>query len=307
MSGQTRRYPWSSGSRLSTGSSRAGLPGLPIHPEFRRLPPPLIVVGMHGSGSSIVSRILLELGVFMGPDLDAHAEAGAFFHLNEELFYRAGAAWHRTKPLLGRMEQAGFRAAGALRLAAATYGRLRSRFLSGYARQGHTLWGWKDPRNSLTLPLWLQLFPHARVLHVLRKPEHAAVSIHRRALREAGAIAGRGAAGKWQEAAARMLLYPPAGVRCLDRMLGKLPPFPSEDPCLDLDYCRDLAHDYVNACYRYRDRGGPRLEVRYEHLVERPLDTVQTLAAFTLGDVAEARIAAAAALVRKAPGPLTGG
>jgi hypothetical protein len=30
-------------------------------------------------------------------------------------------------------------------------------------------WGWKDPRNSLTLPFWLQVFPGARVLIVHRK------------------------------------------------------------------------------------------------------------------------------------------
>jgi hypothetical protein len=261
----------------------------------------VIVVGMHGSGSSIVSRILVELGVYMGSDLDAHAEAGEFFHLNEELFYRAGAAWHRTKPLLEMMGQTGFRTAGALRLASATYGRLRTRFLSGYEREHHPLWGWKDPRTSLTLPLWLRLFPNARVLHILRDPESAAMSIHRRAQREADAAEPRGGAGSWREAAARMLLYPPAGARCVGRRLGKLPPFPTGDPCLDLGHCLDLAHDYVNACYRYRDLGGPRLEVRYEHLLERPLDTVQSLAAFTLGNVAEARIASAAALVRGRP------
>jgi hypothetical protein len=70
-----------------------------------------------------------------------------------------------------------------------------------------------------------------------------------------------------------------------------------------LSHCQDLAHDYVNACYRFRDLGGPMLEVRYEQLLERPLDTVQTLAAFTLGDVAEERVAAAAALVRKKSAP----
>lgn len=301
MSGQTRRFLLGSRSH-----SRAGVTGalpleLPIHPAFRRLPPPLIVVGMHGSGSSIVSRILAELGVYMGANLDAHAEAAEFFHLNEELYYRAGAAWHRPKPVLELIERADFRAAGVLRLAAATYGGLRSRYLSGYGQGVHTLWGWKDPRNSLTLPLWLQLFPHARILHVLREPAQAAASINRRALRVADEPGERGAASSWRGAAFRALLYPPAGVRSLARRTGGLPPFPAADPCLDLNHCRDLAHDYVNACYRFRDLGGPRLEVRYEQLLERPLDTVQTLAAFTLGDVAEERVAAAAALVRKSP------
>src|SRR5262249_51761949 len=29
-------------------------------------------------------------------------------------------------------------------------------------------WGWKDPRNTYTLPIWLDVFPHAKVVHVYR-------------------------------------------------------------------------------------------------------------------------------------------
>ena len=25
-------------------------------------------------------------------------------------------------------------------------------------------WGWKDPRNSITLPLWLRLYPEAKII-----------------------------------------------------------------------------------------------------------------------------------------------
>ncbi|HTE20391.1 MAG TPA: hypothetical protein VK689_18660, partial [Armatimonadota bacterium] len=39
-----------------------------VHPAFRRLPPPLIVLGMHRSGTSVVAGILARLGVYMGPE-----------------------------------------------------------------------------------------------------------------------------------------------------------------------------------------------------------------------------------------------
>jgi len=42
-------------------------------------------------------------------------------------------------------------------------------------------WGWKDPRNTLTLRLWLDLFPEARVIHVIRSGIDVALSLHRRA------------------------------------------------------------------------------------------------------------------------------
>ena len=40
-------------------------------------------------------------------------------------------------------------------------------------------WGWKDPRNSLTLELWQFLLPELKVVVCLRSPVEAAVSIRR--------------------------------------------------------------------------------------------------------------------------------
>jgi len=41
-------------------------------------------------------------------------------------------------------------------------------------------WGWKDPRNSLTLPFWLRLIPDLRVVVCVRNPIEAAWSLHGR-------------------------------------------------------------------------------------------------------------------------------
>lgn len=297
LSGHTRHY-WTNRSTLFPFAPDGGTPALPVHPVFRQLPPPVIVVGMHGSGSSIVSRILAELGVYMGSGLDEHAEAAEFFALNEELLYRANASWHRPDPFLTLREEPGFSRSALLRLVGATYGQLRSRYLAGLLRDPRSQWGWKDPRTSLTLPYWLHLFPHARVLHILRDPERAAASIHWRALREASQAPGHTWQRPWLSRAGQAALHLSTGLRTLRRWTGQEAPYPPEDPCLDLEHCRKLARGYVDACYRARDLGGPRLEVRYEALLERPVDTVQMLAAFTLGDVPESRIRAAAALVR---------
>ncbi|MGV3719995.1 MAG: sulfotransferase [Actinomycetota bacterium] len=276
--------------------------GLPLHPDFQRLPAPLIVIGMHGSGTSVVSHILAELGVYMGANLDSHAEAGEFFQLNEELLYRSGAGWSRPEPFLADLSSASTTTSGVLRLLGATYGSLRTRYLAEMIRRPQStrsVWGWKDPRTSLTLPLWLRLFPHARILHVRRDPATAAASIHRRALGEAQATSACDIGGSFATRARWMLLHPPAAARWIGRKAGWIPSPPTEDPCLDAGFCRNLAETYVAACRRHQDLGGARLEVRYEHLLEHPQDTVRMLAAFALGDVGEARIAAAAALVRR--------
>lgn len=250
---------------------------------------------MHGSGTSIVSRVLQELGVYMGHDLDHHAEAGEFFDLNEELLHRAGAAWQHAEPFLACVSGGTFVRSAAWRAAAATFGSLRT----GYLRHLHSAvaWGWKDPRNSLTLPVWLQLFPNARVIHVMREKEAAAASIHRRAHRQAEAGIGRGGVRDWRQSLARLAFYPPAAFRAVGRRLGRVEPFPEGDPCLSLDYCRRLADMYISSCLRWRDQGGPRLEVSYERLLKEPGAVVGTLAAFAVGDADAERMRAASALV----------
>src|SRR5207237_264153 len=43
-------------------------------------------------------------------------------------------------------------------------------------------WGWKDPRTSLTIPLWLELVPDLRVVVCLRNPLDVALSLRKRGM-----------------------------------------------------------------------------------------------------------------------------
>src|SRR5213078_1316124 len=38
-------------------------------------------------------------------------------------------------------------------------------------------WGWKDPRTVFTLPLWLQLFPKAKIINIVRNGVDVASSL----------------------------------------------------------------------------------------------------------------------------------
>ena len=46
----------------------------------------------------------------------------------------------------------------------------------------HPLWGWKDPRNSITLPFWRLLIPNMKVVICLRNPLEVAQSLTNRGL-----------------------------------------------------------------------------------------------------------------------------
>ena len=43
--------------------------------------------------------------------------------------------------------------------------------------RGHNCWGWKDPRNSLTMPFWRRLIPDLKVVICVRNPLEVARSI----------------------------------------------------------------------------------------------------------------------------------
>ena len=56
---------------------------------------PFVVIGMHRSGTSLVSRILDKSGILMGRDLQTDHESKFFIGLNKWIYENAGADWAR--------------------------------------------------------------------------------------------------------------------------------------------------------------------------------------------------------------------
>lgn len=107
-----------------------------------------LVVGMHRSATSLVAKGLHEACVHMGDDLlgatrsnlHGHYEDREAIRLNDEILKSAGGRWDKPPPH------------------EAIQGVCRSVDLQPYiasrsARGG--MWGVKDPRLSLTWPVWL--------------------------------------------------------------------------------------------------------------------------------------------------------
>lgn len=155
--------------------------------------PPIIIIGMHRSGTSMLSRMLEQQGLFLGKTKGKpeNNESKFFRTLNNWLFQQAGAhwddpaAWHLwlaneqareasvnfVRGLLGTPRAISY-------LGLRDY--LRYRSPSAWPRP----WGWKDPLNTYTLPIWLQLYPQARVIHIYRNGVDVAGSLRRRSLRQ---------------------------------------------------------------------------------------------------------------------------
>ncbi len=156
---------------------------------------PVLVLGTHRSGTSLVNRLLESGGLFVGKDLEENHESKAFIGLNRAVFRQASAKW--SEPL--RVEEL-LNDPLAKEMFVDYFDRaLRSPRMRGYLgnlaylrhrdpRYLNIDWGWKDPRTSITLPLWLELFPDARLLRVRRHGVDVAASLHTRYQRRRAAV-----------------------------------------------------------------------------------------------------------------------
>ncbi|MGA2162949.1 MAG: sulfotransferase [Solirubrobacteraceae bacterium] len=142
---------------------------------------PVCVLGFGRSGTSLTMRLLHLLGVDIGPQEDLLApgeadnprgywEPGWMVALNDEILAKLGTVWWRPLPVAPGWERS------------ADFDELRER-ASGLLEEkfgAAPLWGWKDPRTTLTLPFWKELVPDARYVICLRNPADAISSIQRR-------------------------------------------------------------------------------------------------------------------------------
>jgi hypothetical protein len=247
--------------------------------------PPVIILGMHRSGTSMVSELLDELGLFVGKELQDDHESTYFLDLNEQLFARVGAAWDRPLPMLDflacdeavRMTTAALTADLSSRRVRPFLGRRTS--LAAFDRP----WGWKDPRTILTLPLWLRLFPDARLVYIIRNGVDVAKSLM---VRERKLLATR-----VERFDARMCKRSMRSA--LDRAAYKGSP-----RCLTLQGSFDLWAEYVAAAEGHLDGvPNPVHRVRYEDVLREPTLHLPNLARFCGLDDTSHRIAKAAAQI----------
>lgn len=138
------------------------------------------VLGMHRSGTSLVSRILNLIGYSLGPEdkilgprssnPKGHWEYRPFVEINDEILSVIGGSWDRPPPFPEDWQ------------ASPNLEPLKDRVeaLLEEDFSGSTRWAWKDPRTSLTLPFWQELLPDMCYIVCLRNPLDVGRSLRRR-------------------------------------------------------------------------------------------------------------------------------
>jgi hypothetical protein len=236
---------------------------------------PVILLGMHRSGTSLMTRLLVDLGFHMGHRLSRDAESVFFQRLNRRIFRAVGVKWGDVGELLDMMDSEAFveRQAHAVEtwlLNDRFFLSLDVGIVQFFGRDlwevmqlaPFNAWGWKDPRTTLTFPIWLRVFPRARFVHVLRNGIDVAISTHRRSLKQKR------------------------------KLRNRLVPLDFSPATLDFNYCFHLWEAHVRFVLDHRViiPDASYFEIRYERLLQNPGHTLRGLLSFLGHRVPEARL-----------------
>jgi hypothetical protein len=239
---------------------------------------PVIFAGMHRSGSSLLGRLVGGLGLFSGVWKDENDEAVFFLELNKRLLAQCGAVWDKPGGAAERFrDPAALEAATSY--AAARVGGLSAALFLGPSdflryrdiRRLDRPWGWKDPRNTFTLPVWRNVFPLAKVLFLERHGVDVARSLEVRSVQTRPAVrlpwTGHSAASsRCSTLEGGLSLWAEYQAQARDLIAG-LPP-------------------------------GSVYTLRYEQLLEQPAGELGRVAAFCGLDVSDGDVEAATATIR---------
>ena len=140
----------------------------------------ICIAGMHRSGTSMITRLLNLCGLYLGAENELSPaamdnEAGFwenwhFVSLNEDILAHFGGGWDLPPAM-----PEGWETHDEMLPFRQTATELIRRFTP------HTLWGWKDPRNSILLPFWKRLIPDLKILVCIRNPLEVVQSLSKRA------------------------------------------------------------------------------------------------------------------------------
>lgn len=234
---------------------------------------PVIIIGMHRSGTTMISNMLQELGLFIGKNLDDNCESAFFIRLNDWMLEQCASRWDRpvVTDFMIIHNQLNNLIVDYLKYVLKNYPvhsfvGLR-RYIAGTTPMNmQSNWGWKDPRNTFTLPVWLSIFPEAKVLHIYRNGIDVASSLKVRSERQ---------------------LQASEEIHNNFRRLGRYKlsiknyGFVDSARVLDLREGFKLWEEYVDQAFSYTENfDGQILHVCYEDFLKSPYSQMEKIAHF---------------------------
>ncbi len=138
---------------------------------------PVIIIGMSTSGIKNVSKILESLGVFMGSAKNRDNEAILFHDINAWILRQFSSGRENPLPLTNKLYIREIRQKYVSHIKKILDSRRIVSYLGWikyffykYPTKLQSPWCWNDSINIITLPIWLDIFPDAKIIHVYRHP-----------------------------------------------------------------------------------------------------------------------------------------
>jgi hypothetical protein len=223
------------------------------------------MIGMHRSGTTMLTNLLVSNGFFMGNVREVNEEAIFFLRLNSWMLRQCNASWDQPQSFADTNDQFKKKMIDTCRF------HMNSRInFSSYVGFGNFFkyprvdklnfpWGWKDPRSTITLPVWRSIFPKAKVLHIYRNPVDVAASLKNRAFKEE-------------------CNYRPNYVDIFKarKLIGKIH-FTSSFSVMELQRGFDLWKYYVQVALSYSNNA---LHIKYEDLLAEPRKNLEKILTF---------------------------
>jgi hypothetical protein len=242
---------------------------------------PIIFIGMHRSGTSMLGRLLEELGLFAGTRKDENNEALFFQEINVWLLGQCGARWdmpaastylwkhEKALPWIESYIESLIHSPRSIKFLGL------QRYLAGAMKSLNSPWGWKDPRNTFTLPMWLRIFPQAKVISIERHGVDVAQSLRVREMAELDR-----AASEFARYRPLVFLRPKGGG------------FGASPRCAFLDGGFSLWKEYVAQARTMIEQlpANRSLALRYEYVLDNPLKCLRESAEFCGLNVSDQRL-----------------
>ena len=148
-----------------------------------KLTKPLIVTGMHRSGTTLLVQLLEKNGIFFGAHQDENKESIFFQRINRWLVSINNSYWDNPKSfdnlnnddnnlLILKLKQV-----LNSRISSSLFFGCKKFFLNRRFDNFPIQWGWKDPLNTFTLDIWRKIFPDLCIINIVRNPLDVSCSL----------------------------------------------------------------------------------------------------------------------------------
>ena len=160
--------------------------GIPLPNSFKMRDDPVVLLGMHRSGTTLMAKILEDLNVHMGHRNGKLNESEFFLNINLIIFELFHAFWDFPSNLGNYLEPGVYSSKKISELICKWVNSYR--FLKSYVgfknrkkfyNSPKIPWGWKDPRTTVTWPIWFNIFNSSKFVFIYRNGVDVAESLRK--------------------------------------------------------------------------------------------------------------------------------